>query len=227
MRTFLVAGMAVVAVSLAGCDRMPGFKSPAANNAPANTPAPAQAAQTPTALPAAATAQPAAAIAPEAPAHRWFVEQNGAYGYTTAPTPGEPAGQRAQDVVMLRYAGFKDGYDTLISNEGGYMAAQCVRPCQVIVVTDARRQVRHVALDPASIIGEAFADAAAGQLQPSIAMPATSPAPAAAAPTYARPAAAPHYAPPRERFFGPGSERRRLRPYINREGGYVDPNAAG
>jgi hypothetical protein len=230
MRTPLVAGLALVALS--ACNWQPVANAPAAaaNAAPANV---AQtSAPPPVAEAAPAAQQPMQPVTPAAPPpHQWFAHTNGEYGYTEG-----PAGAVASRVVMLRYYGYQGGLDTLLSYTAGYLQAQCARPCQTIRVVDAHGVVRQVAYDPDSVIGHAFADAETGQLEvyaapaPVRAAPVPvahhdqPPTPAYVPPTYQPPV----YAPPGQyNPYGPRPWRRRMRPYLNREGGYVDPNAAG
>jgi hypothetical protein len=98
------------------------------------------------------------------PQHNWISHDNGEYGYTVAISDeAQKNGQAAEDVVMVRYLGFKNDLYTLVLDNGS--VATCSAYCTVIAINNGY-SFQHVAYNPSSVIGAAFEDAIDGQLEP-------------------------------------------------------------
>ena len=108
--------------------------------------------------PPAAPSSPAAA-APTSGPHNWLyrVGQDYAYQGDASVGKGAPA------IQIYRYLGVRDGLYTLQVNGE---TATCANPCQVITLHTGAFHIERVEFDEDSLIGAAFTDAFAGQLQP-------------------------------------------------------------
>jgi hypothetical protein len=245
MRILIALSFGLAGLGLAACTNP---FAPAANATP---PAPANVAA---AVPASAAAQPASATVAQPvsatntaesssvaqPMHRWVVNQNGQFGYTTALTDADrAAGHTAAEVVMFRYLGLQQGLDTLESYDSGeHIRAQCARPCAAIRLTNGAGEVRSFPYDPSTVIGAAISDAQSGQLGVSDVPPPPVPVVHHVVAPRIRPYPTPQYVPPqyvppqyqpRPPYIPPRFQRpfRRRGVYMSPDGGYIDPHAAG
>ncbi|MCU7371595.1 hypothetical protein PEC18_12230 [Paucibacter sp. O1-1] len=126
----------------------------------------------PTSRPAAPAVPP-----PEAPrAHLYDSRDGASYGYTAQLSDVQrQAGQVANSIVMISYAGNRDGRHQVHLHEGQALVGyECSAPCDVIKVMTVldvdglRNQVRveHLRSAPNMIAAMALQDAMSGRLEP-------------------------------------------------------------
>jgi hypothetical protein len=106
--------------------------------------------------------------APEPPPHRYGFREGSTYGYITAVSEeDQKTGKATGEVVMFRYHGNEDGIYRLTSVDAAgreFLRYECTKPCVAIKVFGPAGPER-IAYAPDSIIGSAFDDAMAGQLE--------------------------------------------------------------
>jgi hypothetical protein len=108
--------------------------------------------------------------------HFYDVHDGAAYGYTAQLSDVQrQSGQVANNIVMLSYAGMRDGKYQVHLHEGqAVIGYECVAPCEVIKVLTVldvdglRNQVRvdHMRSTPNMIAAMALRDAIGGHLEP-------------------------------------------------------------
>lgn len=116
----------------------------------------------------AATSAPASPV-PAVASHNYDFREGDAYGYIAAISDEERAkGKGAGDVLMYRYAGFKDGLHRLehLAADGSVMfRSECPEPCVAIKI-QGRHGVSRMAYSANSVLGAAYQDAMNGKLRP-------------------------------------------------------------